>query len=103
MNKNSISKTSIDEYPEVTQADFDLAVLRHGHKSVEKKQRITIMLDAGVINYFKTKAGKRGYQTLINETLKKFISLDTSEQPSGLEETLRKIIREELTTIGHAR
>jgi uncharacterized protein (DUF4415 family) len=40
---------------------------------VEEMQRITIMLDAGVIDYFKAKAGKRGYQTLINETLKKII------------------------------
>ena len=49
MNKDSISKTSMDdEYPELTQADFDRAVLRQGLKPVEKKQRITIMLDAGV-------------------------------------------------------
>jgi predicted DNA binding CopG/RHH family protein len=33
------------------------------------KQRITIMLDASVIKAYKAKAGGRGYQTLINETL----------------------------------
>lgn len=101
MSKNSISKTSMDEYPEVSQADFERSVLRKGLKSVEKKQRITIMLDAGVVGYFKAKAGKRGYQTLINETLRQFISSDTGGQ-GGLEETLRKIIREELATTGHA-
>jgi len=36
MSKNSISKTSMDEYPEVTQADFDRAVFRQGLKPVEK-------------------------------------------------------------------
>lgn len=84
-----------DEYPEVTQADFDRAVLRQGLKPVEKKQRITIMLDAGVIGYFKSKAGKKGYQTLINESLKKVIAQDQADQPS-LESILRKVIREEL-------
>jgi len=96
MNKDSISKTSMDdEYPEVTQADFDRAVLRKGLKPVEKKQRITIMLDAGVISYFKSKAGKKGYQTLINESLKKIIAEDQTDQPN-LENMLRKVIREEL-------
>jgi len=99
MNNNSISKTSMDEYPEVNQADFDRAVLRQGLKCVDKKQRITIMLDTGVIGYFKSKAGKRGYQTLINETLKKVINSDTGVQ-GGLEKTLRKIIREELASTG---
>lgn len=101
MNKSSISKTSTDEYPEVRQADFDRAVLRQGLKPVDKKQRITIMLDAGVIGYFKSKAGKRGYQTLINETLKKVINSDIVGQ-GGLEKMLRKIIREELSSTGHA-
>src|SRR6056297_344555 len=96
MNKDSISKTSMDdEYPEVTQADFDRAVLRQGLKSVEKKKRITIMLDARVISYFKSKAGKKGYQTLINESLKKIIAEDQTDQPN-LENMLRKVIREEL-------
>ena len=91
----------MDEYPEIGQVDLDRAVLRQGLKPVEKKQRITIMLDAGVVSYFKVKAGKRGYQTLINETLKKVISSDTAIQ-GGLEKTLRKIIREELAASGSA-
>ena len=74
MSKNAISKTSMDEYPEVTQADFDRAVLREGLKPIEGKKRITIMLDAGVIRFFKAKAGDRGYQALINETLKKVVT-----------------------------
>ena len=101
MSKNSTSKISTDDYPEVTQSDFDRAIFRKQLEPVEKKQRITIMLDVGVINYFKAMAGKRGYQTLINETLKKIITSDVSNQP-GLEETLRKIIKEELAATGHS-
>ena len=96
MSKNSTSKISRDEYPEITQADFDRAVFRHGLEPAEKKQRITIMLDAGIISYFKSKAGKRGYQTLINEYLKRTIAQDS------LEKQLRKIIREELSHTKHA-
>ncbi|EFK09061.1 putative toxin-antitoxin system, antitoxin component, ribbon-helix-helix domain protein [delta proteobacterium NaphS2] len=60
------------------------------------------MLDSSVISYFKAKAGKRGYQTLINETLRKVINTNSIGQ-NRLEETLRKIIREELAASGHAR
>ncbi len=81
MNKNSITETFLDECPEITQKDLDRAVLRQNLKPIEKKQRITIMLDAGVIGYFKAKAGKRGYQTLINESLKRVIAEDQADQP----------------------
>ena len=101
MNKNSISKTSKDDYPEITQADFDRAIIRKGLSPVEKKQRITIMLDTGVIGYFKSKAGKRGYQTLINDALKKVIN-SAPEESNKLESTLRKVIREELDSTKHA-
>jgi uncharacterized protein (DUF4415 family) len=69
MSENSTLKTSsnFDEYPEITQADFERATVRNGLEPVDKKQRITIMLDAGIVAYFKAQAGKRGYQTLIND------------------------------------
>jgi len=54
------------------------------------KQRITIMLDAAVIQAYKIKAGGRGYQTLINETLRR--ALETE----NVKEALREVIREEL-------
>ncbi len=91
----------MDEYPEISQVDLDRSVLRQNMKPVEKKRRITIMLDTGIIGYFKAKAGKRGYQTLINETLKKVISSEITESGS-LEKTLRKIIREELSVAGNS-
>ena len=59
-------------------------------KDVPRKQRVNIMLDTGIIALFKERAGKRGYQTLINETLKQAI------HGEELEKALRRILREEL-------
>ena len=58
------------------------------------KQRVSIMLDASVIEFFKAKAGTRGYQTLINQALHQAMS---SEQ---IESTLRRVLREELAQYG---
>ena len=44
----------------------------------------------GLVEYFKAQAGERGYQTLINETLRQAV------QGEELEERLRRIIREEM-------
>ena len=92
MKNFSPSATSDDrhEYPKVTQADFDRATFRVGLKSAPRKQRITISLDTTLIEYFKAKAGERGYQTLINETLRQ------AKEHEQLEHTLRRVIREEL-------
>ncbi len=59
------------------------------------KQRITIRLDADIIEHFKGlvhAAGGGNYQTLINNALREYIEA----HDCGLEETLRKVIREEL-------
>ena len=92
MNNCSSSPISDDrdEYPKVTQADLDRATFRVGRKPALRKQRVTILLDTGLIEYFKAKAGERGYQTLINDTLRQVKERET------LEETLRRVIREEL-------
>lgn len=92
MNNFSSSTTSDDhdEYPQVTQADLDRATFRIGMNAAPSKQRITISLDANLIAYFKLKAGERGYQTLINETLRQ------AKEHEELENTLRRVIREEL-------
>lgn len=94
MKNNYSSKTSdeMDEYPEVTQADLDRATLRRGLQSIPRKQRITILLDANLVEYYKTKAGERGYQTLINDTLRKAM------EGEELEERLRRVIREEMAS-----
>ena len=89
MSKKSSLKVSEEsaEYPEITREDMRFRV---NLKDVPRKQRVNIMLDTGIIAFFKAKAGERGYQTLINETLKLAI---TREE---LEKTLRRILREEL-------
>ena len=88
------SSTMSDDAPKVTQAMLDGARFRVGLKDVPRKQRVNIMLDTAVVAAFKIKAGDRGYQTLINEALKQYLSQNL------LEDTLRRILREELP---HAR
>ncbi len=59
------------------------------------KTRITIRLDDDILDWFRTKvhaAGGGSYQTLINHALRKHI--EHEEEP--LEETLRRVLREEL-------
>lgn len=59
------------------------------------KSRITIMLDNDVLLAFRSMAEVEGigYQTLINQTLRQAIG----SRPVD-EETLRRVLREELTT-----
>ena len=91
MNIKSSSKIS-DDAPIVTQADINRARFRVNLQDAPRKQRVNIMLDTGVIAFFKTKAGERGYQTLINETLKQAMHQEE------IEIILRRIVREELAS-----
>jgi Ribonuclease toxin, BrnT, of type II toxin-antitoxin system/BrnA antitoxin of type II toxin-antitoxin system len=54
------------------------------------KQRISIMLDAPIIARYKAIAGERGYQTLINDTLRRAVEGEYFVQ------AMRNAIREEL-------
>ena len=101
MSKNSTLKNiPEDEYPEISAEEMSRAHYRVGMKDVTreewhttvnaKKQRINIMLDASIIAWFRAQAGDRGYQTLINETLKQAIN------HKDLESTLRRVVREEI-------
>ncbi len=63
------------------------------------KVRITIRLDADIVDYFKQivhDAGGGNYQTLINEALREHLQA----RDERLEKTLRKVIREELKKAG---
>lgn len=63
------------------------------------KVRITIRLDADIVEWFKAvvhRAGGGNYQTLINDVLRQHISQETEV----LEQTLRRVIREELRAAG---
>ena len=104
MKPTSITKTPdiSDDAPPLTQADFDRAKFRVSGKEVSReewqaslagklgKRRVNIMLDSPIIEHFKAIAGERGYQTLINATLREALREKT------MEETLRRVIREEL-------
>jgi len=64
-------------------------------KADPNKIRITIRLDGDIIEYFKKQvhdAGGGNYQTLLNDTLRQYIQSESEP----LEDTLRKVIREEL-------
>ena len=81
----------LSEIPEVTAEQIALSPLRVGGNLVPRsKVRVNIYLDAQVVEYFKAEAGGRGYQTLINDTLKESI------QAKGIESVLRRVIREEM-------
>jgi uncharacterized protein (DUF4415 family) len=64
------------------------------------KTRITIRLDEDLVEHFLKEAdasgGAMGYQTLINEALRQHVE---GKAPK-LEETLRRIVREELRAAG---
>ena len=97
MSKASTAKTSHETVEDMPLRRADIAsgklVLRRRGPSaavLPNKQRVNIFLDGAVIEHFKAKAGARGYQTLINETLKQAI------QAENLEGVIRKTIREEL-------
>jgi uncharacterized protein (DUF4415 family) len=60
------------------------------------KERITIRLDHDILEYFRDlvdRAGGGNYQTMINDILRAYV--EGKREPT-LEQTLRKIIREEL-------
>ncbi len=91
-----------DDAPKLTPADFERARPRIAGKEVSRaewqaavrqrvgKLRINIMLDAPIVEHFKALAGERGYQTIINDTLRRVI------ESGHLEADLRQVIREEL-------
>ena len=64
-------------------------------KTPPGKTRITIRIDDDILDWFRKRvhaAGGGNYQTLLNNALREYIS----SQEESLEETLRRVIREEL-------
>jgi uncharacterized protein (DUF4415 family) len=93
MNENISSSIDLDEAPLLTEADFARAVHRVGLQPVARKAKINITLDPDVVAWYKARAGGRGYQTLINATLREAM------RGKEIEETLRRVLREELRTV----
>ncbi len=68
-------------------------------KTPKGKTRITIRIDDDIIDWFRQQAHASeggNYQTLINMALREYINLKSE----SLEETLRHVIREELSAYG---
>jgi len=78
-----------DEY------DFSQGVRGPVVTPTPRKTRITIRIDEDVIEWFRNQAEKAGggsYQSMINNALRAYIG--SSTEP--IEETLRRVLREEL-------
>jgi len=78
-------------------AEYDFSEGRRGPvlPDAGNKVRITIRLDKDIVEWFRSKVEAQGggsYQTMMNAALREHI--ERREQP--LEETLRKVVREEL-------
>lgn len=91
------------ELKDVTQKKFSAAVTeRLG------KQRVSIMLDASVIAFFKAKAGERGYQTLINQALHHAMQVEqiaNQAKAAGLltSESIERLVREAIRKVAAER
>lgn len=80
----------LSDVPEITAEMAAHGIVRVAGKEVPRgKIRLTMYLDNAVVEYFRSRAGARGYQTLINEALKRAIERES------LEATLRRVLREE--------
>ncbi|MBT0652247.1 BrnA antitoxin family protein [Geomobilimonas luticola] len=76
-------------------AEYDFSKAKRGAVVPQTgKTRITMYLDDAVLEEFRKRADAagKGYQTLINDALREYLSKDSGT----LEETLRKVIREEM-------
>jgi uncharacterized protein (DUF4415 family) len=81
--------------------EYDFRRGQHGPVAPDQpgKTRITIRIDTEILNWFRDLVNERGagnYQTMINEALRAYIY----HHDKPLEETLRKVIWEELQALG---
>ncbi len=84
-------------------ANYDFSKGKRGrviHPQSRVKTRITIRIDEDLVDHFLKEAdasgGSKGYQTLINEALRQHVEAKAPK----LEETLRRIVREEIRAAG---
>lgn len=76
-------------------AEYDFSKAKRGTVVQQAgKTRITMYLDDTILEEFRTRADAagKGYQTLINDALREYLSKDSN----NLEETLRRVKREEM-------
>ena len=102
VDAHTIEANEYDDLPELNDEAMQRGVWKIGERTLSaaegrsafsaamKKQKISITLDPDVLDFFRQQAGGRGYQTLINATLREAM------RTTQLEATLRRVIREEL-------
>jgi uncharacterized protein (DUF4415 family) len=66
----------LSDIPETTPEQFARAVARKGLKPVNRKQQVTLRLDADVLDWFRARG--RGYQTQINALLRAYVEAHRS-------------------------
>ena len=80
--------------------EYDFSSARRGALvlAAPNKERITIRLDRDLVQWFRQEvheAGGGNYQTLINNALREYV--ESRREP--LEDTLRRVLREELHAV----
>jgi uncharacterized protein (DUF4415 family) len=81
--------------------EYDFSKGRRGaiEKPLAGKTRITIRIDNEVLDWFRARVDNKGggnYQTMINDALVDYIK----REGEPLEDTLRRVLREELRKTG---
>ena len=81
--------------------EYDFSKAKRGRvvRVPKGKTRITIRLDDDLLEWFRAqvdRAGEGNYQTVINDALREHVL--RVEEP--LEDTLRRVVREELRQVG---
>jgi uncharacterized protein (DUF4415 family) len=71
LDKMTDQDIDLTDVPEISPELFARAVVRHGLKSVERKELITIRVDRDVLTWFRAQG--RGYQTRINALLRAYM------------------------------
>jgi len=65
----------MSDIPEVTEEQMAGAKLRIGGRPVPKG-KVSVLVDAEIVAYFRIRAGKKNYESVINEMLKAGIRND---------------------------
>jgi uncharacterized protein (DUF4415 family) len=88
VNKSPKVDTPDEDSPELFLGKMSKKMTLHEALNTGKT-RITIMLDDSIIQSNRLMAGGRGYQTLINETLRRGLEIE------NVKNALREVLREE--------
>ena len=93
INTSAVKQRTSDRVIPDMRENYDFSAGKRGAVVKTTKERITIRLDPDVIQWFKDSVeGGGNYQSLMNEALRAHVQ----RQGEPLEDTLRRVIREEI-------